>query len=168
MSIFDIAGLLSQYTNASAANPPANVQQDFEKVGQTASTSHLAEGLTQAFHSNETPAFGQMIASLFSNSSPEQRAGILSKLLPALGSNIPSGLGSQLAGLLQGGNSQVTPSQAAQVSPETVQQLAEHAKQNSPSIVEQASNFYSQHPQVVKALGAGALALIMSHLSKRQ
>lgn len=168
MSIFDIAGLLSQYTNASAANPPANVQQDFEKVGQTASTSHIAEGLAQAFHSNETPAFGQMISTLFSNSTPEQRAGILSQLLPALGSNLPAGLGSQLGSLLQGGSSQVTPSQAAQVSPQTVQELAEHAKQNNPSIVDQASNFYSQHPQVVKALGAGALALIMSHLSKRQ
>jgi hypothetical protein len=168
MSIFDIAGLLSQYTNASAANPPANVQQDFDKVGQTASTSHMAEGLTQAFHSNETPAFGQMISTLFSNSNPEQRAGILSQLLPALGSNIPAGLGGQLASLLQGGTSQVTPSQAAQVSPQAVQELAEHAKQNNPSIVDQASSFYSEHPQVVKALGAGALALIMSHLSKRQ
>jgi hypothetical protein len=53
------------------------------------------------------------------------------------------------------------------VAPEEVQQLAERAQKSNPSIIEQASNFYAQHPQVVQGLGAGALALIMSHLSKR-
>lgn len=168
MSLFDLGNLLSQYTNASASNPPANVQQDFEKVGQSAPASHLADGLAQAFHSNETPSFGQMIGSLFSNSNPEQRAGILSHLLPAAGTGSGSGIGGELASLLKGGASQVTPQQASQVSPESVQQLAERAKQNNPSIVEEASSFYSQHPQVVKTLGAGALALIMSHISKRR
>lgn len=168
MSLFDIANVLRQYTGASASNPPANAQQDFEKVGQTAPPSHIADGLTQAFHSNETPAFGQMIASLFGNSNPEQRAGILSHLLPAAGAGAGSRITGQLASLLKGGTSQVTPEQAAQVSPESVQQLAEHAKQNNPSIVEQASSFYSQHPKVIQTLGAGALALIMSHISKRQ
>jgi len=36
-----------------------------------------------------------------------------------------------------------------------------------PIYVEQASSFYAQHPQLVQGLGAGALALIMSHMSKR-
>jgi hypothetical protein len=48
-----------------------------------------------------------------------------------------------------------------------VQQLAEHAQKQNPSIIDQASQFYSQHPTLVQALGAGSLALIMSHLSKR-
>jgi hypothetical protein len=168
MSLFDIANVLSQYVGASATNPPPNVQQDFERVSQNAPSSHLAEGLTQAFHSNETPAFGQMIANLFSQSNPEQRAGILSHLLPAAGPGLASGIGGELASLLRSGVSQVTPEQASQVSPEAVQQLAEHAKQNNPSIVEQASSFYAQHPKVVQALGAGALALIMSHISQQR
>jgi hypothetical protein len=89
-------------------------------------------------------------------------------LLSAVG---PAALGSgvlgSLAGLLRGGNDEVSPEQAKQVSPETVQQLAEHAKKQDPSIVDQASQFYSQHPKLVQALGAGSLALIMSHLSRR-
>ena len=61
----------------------------------------------------------------------------------------------------------MTPEQAGKISPETVTELAEHAQKQSPSIVEQASAFYAQHPTLVKALGAGSLALIMSHLSRK-
>jgi hypothetical protein len=46
--------------------------------------------------------------------------------------------------------------------------LAEHAEKQNPSIVDQASQFYAQHPTLVKTIGAGALALVMSHLSRRQ
>jgi hypothetical protein len=61
----------------------------------------------------------------------------------------------------------VTPEQAQQVPPEAVHQLAEQAQKNDPSIVDRASGFYAQHPTLVKALGAGSLALIMSHMSRR-
>jgi hypothetical protein len=105
---------------------------------------------------------------LFTNSNPDQRAGILNQLLGAVG---PGGLGSgalgSLGALLRGGNGKVSVEQAKQVSPETVQQLAEHAEKQNPSIIDQAGRFYSQHPKLVQALGAGSLALIMSHLSKR-
>jgi hypothetical protein len=79
---------------------------------------------------------------------------------------LASGGLSSLAGLVRGGNN-VTPEQANQIPPETVQQLAEHAEKHNPSIVDQASEFYAQHPTLVKALGAGSLALIMSRLSRR-
>ena len=92
----------------------------------------------------------------------------LNTLLSALGpSMLASGGLSSLAGLLRGGNN-VTPEQAEQVPPETIQQLAEHAEKKDPSIVDRASAFYAQHPTLVKALGAGSLALIMSHLSGKQ
>ncbi len=35
------------------------------------------------------------------------------------------------------------------------------------SVVDMASQFYAQHPTLIKSLGAGALALIMSHMSRR-
>jgi len=81
-------------------------------------------------------------------------------------SALQSGGLSSLAGILRG-QTTVAPEQANQVSPESVQQLAEHAQKQNPSIVEQAGAFYAQHPTVVKALGAGALALVMSHLSRK-
>jgi hypothetical protein len=104
-----------------------------------------------------------MLGSLFNHSNPDQRAGILNQLLGSVG---PGALGG-LSSLLGGGNS-VTPDQAAQVPPQAVQQLAEHAQQKNPSIVDLASSFYAQHPGLVKTLGAGALALVMSHMSRRQ
>jgi hypothetical protein len=103
---------------------------------------------------------------MFSNSNGEQRAGILNHLLGAAGPGVGGGILGSLGGLL-GGGSQVTPEQAQQVSPEAVHQLAEQAEKNNPSIVDQVSHFYAEHPTLVQGLGAGALALIMSHMSRR-
>jgi hypothetical protein len=109
-----------------------------------------------------------MLGTLFSQSNGQQQAGILNQLLGSLG---PAAAGAgALGGLssLLGGGSQVTPQQAQRVPPETVQQLAEQAQRNNPSIIDQAGSFYAQHPTLVKALGAGSLALIMSHMSRNQ
>ena len=128
MPLSDFLSILEQYRGASAAAPPATVEQDYSQVAQTAPRPHLASGLAEAFRSSETPPFGQMLGTLFSNSNGQQRAGILNTLLGAIGPGIlASGGLSSLAGLLRGGNN-VTPEQADQVPPETVQQLAEHAE----------------------------------------
>ena len=168
MPLSDFLGVLQQYRGASAVAPPPTTEQDYSEVAQNAPQSHLAGGLADAFRSNETPAFGQMLGTLFSNSNGQQRAGILNQLLGSVGpSLLASGGLSNLTGLLRGGNSTVSPEQANQISPETVQQLAEHAEKQNPSVVDRASEFYAQHPTLVQALGAGSLALIMSHLSQK-
>jgi hypothetical protein len=167
MSLSSLMGILQQYAGSGASNPPPNAEQDFDKVSQNASQQHLAGGLAQAFRSDGTPPFPQMLSTLFSNSNGQQRAGILNQLLGSVGQGAgAAGLMGGLSHLLQGG-SQVSPEQAQQVSPDTVQQLAAHAEKNDPSIVDQASSFYAQHPTLVKALGAGSLALIMSHMSQK-
>jgi hypothetical protein len=61
----------------------------------------------------------------------------------------------------------LTPQQAAQVSPETVQQIAEHAEKNDPSLMGKLGDFYSEHPTLVKSLGAVALGVIMSKIASR-
>lgn len=168
MGLSGLMGILNQYRDASAGAPPPNVEQDYSQVAQNAPQSHLASGLAEAFRWDQTPPFGQMLRTLFSSSNGEQRAGILNQLLGSVGPGLlASGGLSGLSGLLGGGQSTVTPQQANQVSPEQVQQLAEHAEKQNPSIVDQAGQFYAQHPTLVKALGAGSLALIMSHLSRR-
>ncbi len=43
--------------------------------------------------------------------------------------------------------------------------LAQQAARKDPSIVDKAAGFYAQHPTLVKAIGAGALALLMSRVS---
>ena len=166
MPLMDVLNVLRQYSGANAADPPANAQQDFQKVAEAAPQEHLAEGLAEAFRSNQTPAFPQMLAGLFSQSNGQQRAGILSQLLGSVNPGGLTGLGGGLAGLLKRGST-VSPQQASQITPQEVQQLAEHAEKNNPGILEQASAFYAQHPQLVQGLGAGALALIMSRMSRR-
>jgi hypothetical protein len=170
MGLAEIANMLRSYAGADPSAPPANAQQDFTQAAQHAPAEHLASGVTAAFQSNQTPPFPQMVSQLFGQSNGQQRAGILSELLntagPTLGAaGLGGGMLQQFSGLLRGGS--VTPEQAQQVSPEAVQQLASHAQQQDPSVVERAGSFYAQHPQLVQGLGAGALALIMSHLSQK-
>jgi hypothetical protein len=162
MGLANLMGLLERYANAAGAST-TNAQQDFEQVSQAASPSHLASGLAEAFRSNQTPPFAQMLSTLFGNSNGQERAGILNHLLSSAGPGAASGL----LGNLLGGGPQITPEQAEKVPPETVHQLAERAEKNDPSIIEKASEYYSQHPGLIKVLGAGSLALIMSHMSRK-
>ena len=164
MSLSNLMGLLQRYADPSAANPE-NAAQDFQHVAQNAPPSNLASGLADAFRSDQTPPFAQMLSTMFSNSNGEQRAGILNHLLGAVGPSAGTGILGSLGGLL-GGGSQITPEQAQQVSPEAVHQLAEQAERNNPSIIDQVSRFYAEHPTLVQTLGTGALALIMSHMSR--
>ena len=167
MQITDLLGIFEQYRNASPANPPQNVREDYRQAAEAVPSANLADALGEAFRSKETPPFGQMLSSLFANSNPDQRAGILNHLVSALGpAALSSGALSSLGGLFRGG-ANVSPEQAKQVTPAAMQQLAEHAEKQNPSVIDQASQFYAQHPKLVQALGAGSLALIMSHLSKR-
>ncbi len=139
------------------------VHQEFDRVAQSASPASLAQGLSQAFRSGQTPPFSQMVAHLFGNSDGQQRAGFLNHLL----SVTPGGLASEVLGMV-GGKRQVTPEQAQQVKPEQVQQLAAKAEQQDPSIVDRVSEFYAQHPGLIKTLGVGALTVAVSHLVHRR
>ncbi|MBV9866965.1 MAG: hypothetical protein JO316_16555 [Abitibacteriaceae bacterium] len=65
-----------------------------------------------------------------------------------------------------GDTPQVTPEQAAQVSPDVVQELAAHAQNQDPSVVNQISNIVAQEPGLAKVLGGGALSTILSHLAQ--
>jgi hypothetical protein len=150
------------------ASAPADPHEDFQKVAQTAPREQVAQGLSQAFQSDQTPPFPEMLANLFGQSDPNQRAGLLNRLLgsinPAALASLP-GLGG-LMGMLSGNN--VGPEQANQVSPVQVKQIAEHAQQQNPSIVDEVSRFYADHPQVVRAIGASAVGLALHHILQRR
>src|SRR5580704_19458668 len=120
--------LLKQYTTSggAAAQPAPDVHAHFDQVAQAAPISAIADGLSAAFKSDKTPAFGQMLSTLFNNSSGDQKAGVINQLLasvpPGTLTTLLSGAG--LAGVLGQGTTQVTPEQAQKISPEAVQQLA--------------------------------------------
>ena len=120
----EIGSLLQQYKGGSAS-PSGNVEQDFQQVSQAVPRSTVSNALSDAFRSDQTPPFGQMVSQMFGQSNGEQRAGILNQLIAGAGSSaLSGGLLGGLSSLLQG-RSTVTPEQAQQVSPAVVQGLAE-------------------------------------------
>jgi len=166
--INEIGSLLQRYRGASASAPPSDAAADFAEVADRAPPSAVSGGLAEAFRSGSTPSFGEMISHLFGQSDATQRAGILNHLITAAGPGLQStGLPGNLAASLSGPRPTITPEQAQQVPPEAVRQLADQAEKHDPSIIDKASEFYAQHPTLVKSLGVGALAVIMSHLSQR-
>jgi hypothetical protein len=164
-----VGNLLKQYPGgaAAAAAPAQDVNAHFDQVAAAAPAGTLAAGLAAAFHSDQTPAFGNMLSGLFANSTGEQKAGLLNQLManvtPAMLSSIAGG--GALAGLLKSGG-QITPEQAQQVSPEAVQQIAAQAKAANPSIVDTVSNFYAQHTTLCKTLGGAALSICLAKVAQ--
>jgi hypothetical protein len=172
MSLFDqLGGMLQQYAGSKVPTNSPQALDHLDQVARQASPSVLSSVLTQVFQSPQTGSFGQNISDLFRQSNPQQRAGILNQLIPSLGAG---GLGS-LGGLLSSGlgsNSatapEVSPEIAQQVSPQDVEQMANRAQQQNPSVVEQAGSFYAQHPTLVKALGVGAAVFALQHIAASQ
>ena len=165
-----LVDILQQYRNAQAV-PPDRVPGHFDEVARTASPQELGNGIAAAFRSEQTPAFGDMIGNLFARSNSVQRAGILNQLAQALGSGaLSQGAGGVLGRILGGaGQTQpITPEQASQVSPQDAGAIAAHAEQKDPSILDRAGEFYAQHPDLVKGLGAAALAIALGRMHSGQ
>jgi hypothetical protein len=161
-----IGDILSRYTGTpgGAASAPADPHKDYSQIAASAPKEVMADALSHTFKSDQTPDFAEMVSNLFRQSNPTQQAGLLNHLIATLG---PSALASipALRGL--SGSSSVTPQAASQVSADQVRQMANSAQRANPSIVEQVSGFYAQHPDVVKALGGAALAIAIQHIARR-
>jgi hypothetical protein len=67
---------------------------------------------------------------------------------------------------MNGRKTEVTPEEAEQIEPEVVEEMAAEAEKKDPSIIDNVSDFYAQHPTLVKGLGAMALAFMMSRMAK--
>lgn len=168
---FDLGSLLQQYASANPANP-GQAENDFDQVAQNVPQSDLGQGVTEAFRSDQTPPFPQMVGQLFGNSDGSQRAGMLNQLIGSIGPGVLSSIaGGALGSLFGHGNGnaavpQITPDQASAVTPQQVQEIAAKAEQHNPGIVDTMGDFYAQHPQLVKGLGGAALALVLGHMAQ--
>ena len=103
--------------------------QHFDEVAQQASPQELGNGVAAAFRSDATPPFGQMIGSLFGQSNPQQRAGILNQLVQVLGSGALSSVAGGALGRVLGGTGNATPT----ITPEQAQQISPAMQRRSPS-----------------------------------
>ena len=166
MGLMDI---LEQYAGQAMA-PQGDAHADFSKVAEQAPPGALGAGITEALRNGAGGSFAASIEKLFANSNPDQRAGLLTRLIEAAGPAVLSSVaGGALARFGQGGASggPVSPTDANSVTPAQAGELANAAHAKDPGIIDRVGSFYSQHPMVVKALGAAALAVAMSHMARR-
>ena len=166
---FDIGNLLQQYLGGAPNANAGRALEDFDAVAQNAPRSAMAQGVSEALRSDQTPPFPQLVSQLFDKSDATQRAGMLNQLISGIGPGLLSSIaGGTLGNLFRGHDTPaaITPDQAATMSPEQVRQIAEHAEQHNPGIVDRMGDFYAEHPQLVKTIGGAALAIILGRVAQ--
>ena len=96
-----LMGMLQRYMNP-ASVVPTETEAHFDQVARTAPPDLVGQGIAGALRSDQTPPFNEMVAQLFGNSNPQQRAGLLNELLRSVGPGLLSGLaGGALGRILQ-------------------------------------------------------------------
>lgn len=192
MQFPDLNDLLNQYAEN---QDPDHAEQDFDQIATQVPSSAMSGGLAEAFRSDQTAPFPNMLGQMFGQSSPDMRAGLLNQLIAMAGPAILSGmmsrsggvgpsagteagmggLGGLLGSLLGGGSGfgqgqmpEITAEQASGVTPEAVEEIARQAQDQDPSIIDRVSDFAAQNPGLVKGLGAVAAGIALNHLAKQR
>jgi hypothetical protein len=179
-----IGGVLDRYAEGGAPRPPdAAVHEDFDRFAQAAPPDAVADGLSAAFRSDQTPPFPQMASQLFGRANSAQRVNILNMLLTTVGPLVvqqilarrqrgtaASGQGGVLGQILRGGSGapQVTPEAADQLDPQDIEEIAKEAEKKDPSVIDKISQVYAQQPQLVKMLGGAALAIVLARMAQKR
>jgi len=168
--IVNVTDLLKQY-----ADSPTDTHADFDAVVREVPSSVLGDGIAEVLRSEKTPAFGNIVSSLFGNSNPQQRAGLLTQLIQAAGPALLSSLsGGAIGKIIQGmkgkldggGAVQVSPSDAASVTADELNEISKSAESHDTGIFDKIGAYYAQHPEVVKVLGGAALAIALGRMAK--
>ena len=165
MGMMDILG---RYADTKRSGPPPEIESDFSQIAHQAAPDALQDGIAEAFRSEDTPPFEQMVAQLFEHSEPSVRAGLLDNLLAGLG---PTAVGASggLADVWRryAAGARVAPDRAAQVDPLEVQEVARQARRQNPGVLERVSRFYAHHPQLMRRLGSAAMGIALSKIARR-
>jgi hypothetical protein len=140
--------VLSRYRDTPRV--PDTVSDDFDAIAREVPRHDLSDGLEEAFRSEQTPPFEQMVRQMFEHSNPDQRAGALNRFRDALG------------------RGPLTPDEARDVTPHEAEALAATARNASPNIMQRMAQFYADHPRLVQTLGQAALGIAMNRMAMRR
>jgi len=162
----DLGNLLQKYLNPSSA-PSADASAHFDQVAQHASPQVMGQGIADALRSDETPPLGQMVSDMFAKATPQQQAAMLNQMLGSVSPGVLASLGGAAGALATTSAASVTPQQASQLSPQQVQDIANHAEKSNPDIFDKLGSFYAEHPQLVKTLGSAALTIALAKMANR-
>ena len=160
-------GLMDMLLQA-ASSSMTNHDDHLQEVAKQAPQDLLGHGVAEAFRSDQTPPFPQMAAQLFGQSNGGQQAGMLNSIIGALGPMaIASLAGGALSKMMAPGQTQITPEQAARITPQQVQEIATHAQEQQPSVIDKLGSFYAEHPTLIKTLGGVAAAIALSKMKDK-
>jgi hypothetical protein len=154
----DVMGLLKQYAGGKA--PKGDVHGHFQQVAQTVDSDAMAGGIAAMLRSDQTPPFADLVSQLFVSGSGDQKAAMFKTLVSA----VPAEQRAKIASIVPGLSDLIAnPASAAtaRISPAAIQQLAQHAERQDPSVVDKMSAFYAAHPTLIKTLGATAMTIAM-------
>jgi hypothetical protein len=168
-----VTDIMDKYATGNTRNVPDSVDADFDRLSTHAPTAAISDGLAEAFRSQHTPPFANMLSQLFNRSPTTQRANVLNTLIATLGPTVVSQLlskhgASRAAQELQAGNTKISPEIAEQIPADSVQAVAAEAEKKDPSIVDRISTFYAEQPALIKTLGGLALTVAMAKVAQRQ
>ncbi|HEX8739531.1 MAG TPA: hypothetical protein VF925_05265 [Casimicrobiaceae bacterium] len=156
MGLFDT---LKQALGAGSGAP------QLDQVTQNAPADVLAKGLNAAFSSEKTPPIGNIVGQLFGNSNGAQQAGMLNQILATVGPGVAAGLGGGVLGKLLGpGQTQITPQQASELTPQEVENVVNHANDAHPGVADALAQFYAQHRGLVNTLGGIAATVALTRM----
>ena len=167
MGLMDVLGRYAENPD----RPPPQVFEDFDSVAREAPEDDIGDGLEEAFRSDATPPFEQMVGQLFDRSGPQERAGLLNEILGSLGGGTGGALASgALGGLLRnaGRGSQISPNDTRTIPVREVEAATAQAARENPGLISRLSRFYAKHPQLVHNLGNAALAIAMGRMARRR
>jgi hypothetical protein len=171
MGLLDI---LNQYANPTSATAETS-EAHFDQVAKEVPPDELGRGVAEAMRSDQTPPFSDMVGQMFGRSNPQQRAGMLNQILGSLGPQVLSGLAGGVLGRVLGtggspatNRTQLSPEEASQITPEQMREIAAHAEQQNPNVVDKVGGFFGQHPDLVKGLGGMALAVLLGKLANKR
>ncbi len=163
-----LGSMLQNYASGRVDQQAA--EQDFDHLAQHAPRDTVASGIAEAFRSDQTAPFPNMLSQLFTRSAGDQRATVLNTLVSTLGPAVISRVLSRhgVATANSIGQGAVRPEEADQVPAEAVQELAAEAERTDPSVMDRISHFYADQPAIVKTLGGLALAVAMAKVAQGQ
>lgn len=162
MSFLDqVGGLLNNLSGGNLSEQETHAHYD--QIAQQVPQDQLGTAIGPALSNLDNSELQSRVADSAGQMSPQQKGNLVQSLLGGLGGG--GAIGSILSQL---GINQNVANDPQSASPEEVGKLAAHAKENNPGLFQKAMSFYSEHPTLVKALGAVAIAQIARHLANPQ
>ncbi|MGE5526008.1 MAG: hypothetical protein ACM3SS_20015 [Rhodospirillaceae bacterium] len=163
-----VSDILEQYADTATCAGHDDASNDYGRVAPLAPRDIVKGALMRAFNAAPTAPFAEIVARLFAQANPQQRAGMLRILLEAAGrGEVTDGVLSHVPGRVPEAPYEITGRDAEKVKPEQVRELAVHAEKRSPGVIDGISAFLVQHPDLVKALDHATLIAALHDIAER-